>query len=191
MKGTLPLIFHTGYGYSPQMPFGPYSPVTTPLPLVRREGQMYSTQQSHFTGPYYQQPGPNTVAYLNSPSSSSQANLTTSIGVQQKGTIITDPNSNGMVFGPGPSFAASNGSSGGGNISGSSGNQYFHDTWQVFDGFGPGGLWSDWLKSPDGLRPMTPLSPAASPQPIGVGTFGHGLSPFSSGMVPFIYASIE
>ena len=102
---------------------------------------MYSRDPPH-NGPYYHQPGPNTIAYLNLPSPSSPANSVSSVG-------------------PGPSLL-SNG-------------QYFHDPWQALDGFSPGGVWSDWLKSSDSLRPLTPLSPAVSTHP-----FGHGFSSFSS-----------
>ncbi|XP_078437844.1 uncharacterized protein LOC144708412 [Wolffia australiana] len=146
---TNPLVFHTGYGYGHQMSFGPYSPVAT-LPLVRRENPMYSSQDSPHTGPYYHQTGPTTITYLTSPSSS--------------------PSNQTSSFTPGPS-------TGGGN-SGNPGNQYYHDTWHLFDG----GFWSDWLKPPEGMRPLTPLSPVASPRAFPVGPIGHGLSPFSSPM---------
>ncbi|XP_018491540.1 YTH domain-containing protein ECT3 isoform X2 [Raphanus sativus] len=46
------LVYQTGYGYNPQMPYGPYSPAASPLPS---EGQLYSPQQFPFSGasPYY------------------------------------------------------------------------------------------------------------------------------------------
>ncbi|PKA50663.1 Cleavage and polyadenylation specificity factor CPSF30 [Apostasia shenzhenica] len=69
------VMFHTGYGYNPQMPYGPYSPVTTPLPSAGGEGHLYSPQQFPFTGPYYQQPAPPNIPYLHSPTPMSQADL--------------------------------------------------------------------------------------------------------------------
>ncbi|KAJ4773344.1 evolutionarily conserved C-terminal region 5 [Rhynchospora pubera] len=63
------MMFHAGYGYNPQIPYGPYSPAATPLPTVTGDGQFYSPQHFPFSGPgpYYQQqpspysPGPNQV----------------------------------------------------------------------------------------------------------------------------------
>ncbi|XP_078173872.1 evolutionarily conserved C-terminal region 5 [Carex rostrata] len=63
------MMFHAGYGYNPQIPYGPYSPAATPLPTVTSDGQFYSPQHFPFSGsgPYYQQqpnpysPGPNHV----------------------------------------------------------------------------------------------------------------------------------
>ncbi|MQL73968.1 hypothetical protein Taro_006306, partial [Colocasia esculenta] len=181
--GTPPLVFHTGYGYSPQIPCGPFSPATTPLPSVRGDSQVFSVQQFPSTGPYLQQPSPNTVSILNSPAPMSHANLTMPVGVERRGSFLTDQNSNGMLFGPRPCYPISYGSSVRGNISSNSGNSNFYDLRQGFDGFGSGGHWSDWLKSPDGQRSLTPFSPATSPQPIGgLGTFTRSVSPFSSGM---------
>ncbi|KAG0499060.1 hypothetical protein HPP92_003751 [Vanilla planifolia] len=70
------VMFHTGFGYNPHMPYGPYSPVTTPLPAPGGDGQLYSTQNFHFTGPYYQQPTPSNMPYLHTPTPKSQTELT-------------------------------------------------------------------------------------------------------------------
>ncbi|XP_058113450.1 YTH domain-containing protein ECT4-like isoform X2 [Magnolia sinica] len=137
------LLFHTGYGYSPQMPYGPYSPLTPPLP---------------------------------------SAELSMPAGIDQHGTFLSDsPNSSGVLFGPRPGYY---GSFGKGSFAGSSGNPAVYELWQGFDGFGSGGPWSDWSKSSEGQRSLTPLpSPVASPQPIGtVGSFGHNGAPLASGM---------
>jgi YTH domain-containing family protein len=52
------VMFHAGYGYNPQIPYGPYSPAATPLPTVAGDGQFYLPQHFPFSGsgPYYQQP---------------------------------------------------------------------------------------------------------------------------------------
>ncbi|XP_068636944.1 YTH domain-containing protein ECT1 [Aristolochia californica] len=79
------LVFHTGYGYNPQMPYGPYSPVTTPMPSVGGDGQMYSPQQFPFTGPYYQQPVAPNMPYINSQAPVSQPELSIPAGVDPQG----------------------------------------------------------------------------------------------------------
>ncbi|KAK8962870.1 hypothetical protein KSP40_PGU002542 [Platanthera guangdongensis] len=69
------VMFHPGYGYNPQMPYGPYSPVTTPLPASGRDGQLYSPQHFPFTGPYYHQPSTPNISYLHAPTPISQPDL--------------------------------------------------------------------------------------------------------------------
>ncbi|XP_020100180.1 YTH domain-containing family protein 3-like isoform X2 [Ananas comosus] len=65
-----PFMFHTGYGYSPHIPYGPYSPVMPPLPLVNGDIHTYSAQSIPFSEPYYpQQPIPPTMPYLSYPAS--------------------------------------------------------------------------------------------------------------------------
>ncbi|XP_038984279.1 YTH domain-containing protein ECT2-like isoform X2 [Phoenix dactylifera] len=144
------LMYHTGYGYSPQMPYGPYSPVTTPLPPASGDGHLYTPQHFPFSGPYYQQPVPPSMPFLTSPTPVSQAELT--MPVDQRGAFLADAsNSSGMLFGPGPRYHVSYGSFG-----------------------------RDWLKPPDGTGPLTPLLPAASPQPIGaLGPFGQSTMPLA------------
>ncbi|KAF8083270.1 hypothetical protein N665_0786s0014 [Sinapis alba] len=68
------LVYQTGYGYNPQMPYGPYSPAASPLPS---EGQLYS--------PYYQQVVPPSMQYISSPT---QPELTSLVGVDQQGDNI-------------------------------------------------------------------------------------------------------
>ncbi|XP_057967911.1 YTH domain-containing protein ECT4 isoform X2 [Malania oleifera] len=160
------LMFHTGFGYSPQMPYGPYSPVTTPLPSVGGDGQLYSPQQFQFSGtPYYQQLVSPSMPYITSPTPVSQPELTTLVSEHQQ--------HDGMLFGPRPCYPPPLGSFGRGNFPGNSGTLGFHDLQQGFDGFGSAGLWSDWSKPADRQRSFTPLSPAVSPQPTGtLGSFG-------------------
>ncbi|KAM6562858.1 hypothetical protein CsatB_022856 [Cannabis sativa] len=176
------LVFHSGYGYNPQMPYGPYSPVTTPLPSVGGDAQMYSPQQFQYSGPpYYQQLGPSSMPYMSSRTPGSQPELTTLLGADQQG--------DSMLFGPRPGYSAV-GSFGRGSFPGNPGSPGFHDMQQGFDGLRSGGIWSDWSKSSDRQRSFTPLSPAASPQPIGpIGSFGqnagmasqHQRSPYGFG----------
>ncbi|XP_043713636.1 YTH domain-containing protein ECT4-like isoform X2 [Telopea speciosissima] len=162
------LVFHTGFGCNPQMPYGPYSPVTTPLPSARGDGQLYSPQQFPFAGqPYYQQPVPPSMPYISSPTPVSQAELTMPVSIDQQG--------DGMLFGPRPGYPPPFSSFGiGNNFDGNSGRGSFYDLRQGYEGFGSGAPWSDWSKPMDGQRSLSPLSsPAASPQPFG--SFGHNI----------------
>ena len=80
-----------------------------------------------------------------------------------------------MVFGPRPGYTGV-GSFGRGSFPGNPGSLGFHDLQQGFDGLRSGGIWSDWSKPSDRQRPLTPFSPAVSPQPIGpVGSFGQNV----------------
>ncbi|KAK6915232.1 YTH domain [Dillenia turbinata] len=159
------LMFHTGFGYSPQMPYGPYSPVTTPIPSVGGDAQLYSPQQFPYSGPpYYQQLVPPSMPYLTSPTPASQSELTALVNLDQQG--------DSMVFGPRPGYPAPVGSFGRGSFPATPGTLGFNDQ-QGFDGYRSGGLWSDWSKPSDRQRP---LSPALSPQPIGAfGSFGQNV----------------
>ncbi|XVF23275.1 hypothetical protein REPUB_Repub13aG0022300 [Reevesia pubescens] len=160
------LVFHTGYGYNPQMPYGPYSPVTTPLPNVGGDAQLYSPQQFPFSGPqYYQQLVPPSMPYITSPTTVSQPELTTLVNVDQQG--------DNMLFGPRPSYPTPLGSFGRGSFPGNPGTLGFNDLQQGFDGLRSGGLWSDWSKPSDRQRSLTPISPTLSPQPIG--PIGHNV----------------
>ncbi|XP_021906407.1 uncharacterized protein LOC110821032 isoform X3 [Carica papaya] len=163
------LVFHTGYGYSPQMPYGPYSPVTTPLPSVGGDAQLYSHQQFPFSGqPYYQQLVPPSMPYITSPTPVSQPDVTSLMGVDQQG--------DNMLFGPRPNYPPPVGSFGRGSFPGNPGTIGFPDLQQGFDGLRSGGLWSDWSKPSDRQRPLTPISPAVSPQPISpLGSFGQNV----------------
>jgi len=177
------LMFHTSYGYNPQiLPYRAYSPVTTPLPSASGDSQLYS-QQFPFPGPYYQQTPPS-MSYLTSPSSISPPDLT--MPVEHQGAFLADNSkSNGMLFGPRPDYPLPYSYFGTESFAGNSGNPGLYDVRQGFDGFGSGGFWSDWLKSPEGAGCVNPFSsPAASPQPIGAfRSFGQGIGPLSSGVV--------
>ncbi|XP_019448459.1 PREDICTED: uncharacterized protein LOC109351410 isoform X2 [Lupinus angustifolius] len=152
------LIFHSGYGFNPQIPYGPYSPVTTPLPSVGGDAQLYS-QQFPYTGPsYYHHLVPPSVSYLNSPTQVSQPELTNLVGIDQQ--------VDSMFFGPRPGYP-SVGSFGRGSFPGAPGSLGFHDSQQGFDGPRSGGIWSDSSKPSERQRSLVPLSPSVSPQPIG------------------------
>lgn len=108
------VVYHTGYGYSPQMPYGPYSPVATPLPSISGDGQLYSTQQFQYQGAYYQQPSPPSMPYLSSPTPIPQSDWT--MPIDQQGAFTADTsNFNPQLFGPRPGYQVSYGSFGRGS----------------------------------------------------------------------------
>ncbi|XP_028759088.1 YTH domain-containing protein ECT4 isoform X2 [Neltuma alba] len=161
------LLFHSGYGFNPQMPYGPYSPVTTPLPSVGGDPQLYSPQQFPYSGPpYYHQLVSPSLPYISSPAPTSQPELTNLVGVDRPG--------DSMVLGPRPGYP-SMGSFGRGSFPGAPGSFGFHDSQQGFDGSrsAGSGIWSDSSKPSERQMSMMPLSPAVSPQPLGsLGSFG-------------------
>ncbi|XP_021278354.1 YTH domain-containing family protein 2 isoform X2 [Herrania umbratica] len=46
------LLLHAGYGFTPEMSYGQYSPVGTPLPSLLVEGPLYASQQVPFPPTY-------------------------------------------------------------------------------------------------------------------------------------------
>ncbi|KAI3759843.1 hypothetical protein L6452_07944 [Arctium lappa] len=165
------LVFHTGYGYNSQMPYGPYSPVTTPLPSVGGDAQLYSTQQYTFPGsPYYQHPGPPTLPYITSPTPVSQPELN---------SLVSSEHVDGVLYGPRPGYSSPLGSLGRGNLSvNPPGRLGFQDSQQNMDALRTRGLWSDWRGQSDRQRSFVPLSPSVSPQAIS--TFGSFQQNFGS-----------
>lgn len=147
------------------MPYGPYSPVTTPS--VGADAHLYSPQQFPFSGPpYYQQMLHNSMPY--SPTPASQPDLST--------LINSDQQNDNIVFGQRQGYPHPVGSFGRGSIPGNPNTIGFHDFGQGFDGLQPGGLWSEWTKPVDRQRPFSPIPPAISPQPIGsFGSFGQNV----------------
>ncbi|KAM7261731.1 hypothetical protein ACFE04_020808 [Oxalis oulophora] len=162
------LVYHTGYGYNPQMPYGPYSPVTTPIPSPGGEAHLYSPQQFPFSGtPYYQQlVDPNMpMPYMPPPSPVSQQEFHSFVNMDQQ--------RDSGLFGPRPGYPPSPlGSFGRGNFPGNHG---FHDSHPggFNNGLRSGGLWSDWTKPSDRQRPLAPISPGIPPQPYNmIGSIG-------------------
>ncbi|XP_050218380.1 YTH domain-containing protein ECT1-like [Mercurialis annua] len=98
------IMFHSGYGFNPEMAYGQYSPVATPLPLML-DGQLYSPQQIPFAPSYYPQSAP-----PNAPSSVPSSEL-----------ITSENNTDNLLYGPGSGYLVQFGSYGGGNISGTPG----------------------------------------------------------------------
>lgn len=52
------LVFNSGYGFNPQMAYGQYTTVATPLPSLIMDRQLYAPHQNTFAQPYYPQPVP-------------------------------------------------------------------------------------------------------------------------------------
>ncbi|KAJ7952091.1 evolutionarily conserved C-terminal region 5 [Quillaja saponaria] len=163
-----PPLFHSGYGYNPQMPYGPYSPVTSPLPSVGGDAQLYSPQQFPYSGtPYYQQLVPPSMPYLSSSTLVSQSDVTNLVGIDQQGDSV--------LFGSGQGYPPV-GFFSRGSFPGTPGTFGFHNSQKGFDGFKSGGLWSDSSKPSDRQRSLMSMPPTISPQPIGpLGSFGQDL----------------
>ncbi|CAK7345839.1 unnamed protein product [Dovyalis caffra] len=96
------LMFHSGYGYNPDMGYGQYSPMAAPLTPVMLDGQLYSPQQIPFS-PFY---------HPNVPSSGP-------LGPSE--LMSSESNSDNSFFGTGSGYLVHYGSFGGGNISGAPG----------------------------------------------------------------------
>lgn len=144
------------------MPYGPYSPVTTSLPLVGAEPQLYSAQQFPYSDqPYYQQVVPLSMSYISSPALVLQPDLSTLVTVDQQG--------DGLLFGPRLDYAPIGGSLHRESFARNPWSFDFHDLQQGLDGLRSGGLWS---RPTDSQRSYAPLSPTVSPQPIGSVSLG-------------------
>ncbi|XP_022891318.1 uncharacterized protein LOC111406247 isoform X2 [Olea europaea var. sylvestris] len=149
------------------MPYGPYGPISTPSHPVGGDTPIYSPQQYTYSRqPYYQQVVSPTLPYI---APSSPVSLADSF-------VNVDQLVDGRLHGPGMGYASSFESSGRGNYSGNPGGVGFQDMWQGFDAYRTGGLWSDWPKSSDRQRPLTPVSLSASSQANGsFGSFGQNV----------------
>lgn len=104
-------MFHSGYGFNHEMPYGQYSPVATPLPSLMVDGQLYSPQQVPFSPSYYAQATAPSLPHMSSAIPISPADLM----LPESSSIDT------MLFGPGSGYLAGFGSFGGGNLSGNLG----------------------------------------------------------------------
>ncbi|XP_021816772.1 uncharacterized protein LOC110759056 isoform X1 [Prunus avium] len=102
------LLFHSGYGFNPEIAYGQYSPVATPLPSVMVDGQLYSTQQVPFSPSYYPQPSPPSMSHISS-----------AIPVSPTELMTSESNStDNMAFGPGSGYLVNFRSFSGGDPSG-------------------------------------------------------------------------
>lgn len=160
------ILYHTGYAYAPQMPYGSYSPAGTPLPSIREDSQLYGTRQFQYTGPFYQQAVPPGVQYISSATPMSQAELSTSVGTDQStfhgdGSNADFVNGNGMSMPPRPGYPMAYGSFGRG----------------VLPVTITSGSWSDSTNVSEGQqRPTSTSNPAFISQQIpALGSFGQNI----------------
>ncbi|KAL3585604.1 hypothetical protein D5086_012471 [Populus alba] len=96
------LMYHSGYGFNPDMGHGQYSPMATPLTPIMLDGQLYSPQQVPFSQFYH----PDVPS--SGPLGSSEL-------------MSFESNSGNSFFGPGSGYLVHYGSFGGGNMSGAPG----------------------------------------------------------------------
>ncbi|XP_050374209.1 YTH domain-containing protein ECT1 isoform X2 [Argentina anserina] len=105
------LVYHSGYGFNPEIAYGQYSPVATPLASYMVDGQLYSPQQVPFSPTYYPQP-----------SSPSLPPITSAIPVTPAELMTSESSStDNMAFGPGSNDFVNFRSFSGGDMSGSFG----------------------------------------------------------------------
>ncbi|XP_015881762.3 YTH domain-containing protein ECT4 [Ziziphus jujuba] len=105
------LVFHSGYGFNPEIAYGQYSPVATHLPSVMVDGQLYSSQQVPFSPSYFPQSAPPNLSHISSAVPVSPTELLTS----ESSSI------DNMLFGPGSGYLVNFGSLGGANLTGNIG----------------------------------------------------------------------
>ncbi|XP_024192369.1 YTH domain-containing protein ECT4 isoform X3 [Rosa chinensis] len=105
------LLYHSGYGFNPEIAYGPYSPVATPLASYLVDGQLYSPQQVPFSPSYYPQPSPPSLSHINS-----------AIPVTPTERMTSESSStDNMAFGPGSGYFVNFRSFSGGDLSGNLG----------------------------------------------------------------------
>lgn len=100
------IVFHSGYGFNPDMAYGQYSPVATPMPSVMLDGQLYSPQQVPFSPSYYPQ-----QAAPGLPHGSSAVPVSPTEMISPESSTFDN-----MLYGPGTGFLLNFGSFGGGNL---------------------------------------------------------------------------
>lgn len=100
------LMFHSGYGFNPEMAYGQYSPIATPLPSIMVEGQLYSPQQIPFSPSYYPQHGP--------------PNAPSALPVSPSEMMTSESSGDNLLFGPSSGYFVHFGSYGV-NVSGNPG----------------------------------------------------------------------
>ncbi|XP_021893472.1 uncharacterized protein LOC110811325 isoform X1 [Carica papaya] len=102
------LLFHSGFGFNPEMVYGQYSPIATPLHSMMMEGQLYSPQQFPFSPTFYPQHG----------QQHAPATLSSAVPVSPPELMTSESSGENLLFGPGSGYLVPFGSLGGGNISG-------------------------------------------------------------------------
>uniref|UniRef100_A0A7N0ZYF1 YTH domain-containing family protein n=1 Tax=Kalanchoe fedtschenkoi TaxID=63787 RepID=A0A7N0ZYF1_KALFE len=133
------------------MPYGPYSPVTTPLPSVHADGQLYSPHHFPFSGPPFYQHTVPSMPFITSSTPVSQPDLA---------SLMTPSLQNdGTPLGTNPSYPPSVGNFGHSNFPGNAESPGFHGLSPGYEGFGPVASWFDWSKPAGRQRSPSPFSP--------------------------------
>ncbi|XP_042505489.1 YTH domain-containing protein ECT2-like [Macadamia integrifolia] len=74
------LMYHHGYGYAP---YGPYSPVGSPVPTMGHDGQLYGPQHYQYPTPCYQRPIPSSGPCTHNQSAAPHGDVSTSVAPEQ------------------------------------------------------------------------------------------------------------
>lgn len=156
MYNENPLFFPPGYGFDPQMAFGQFSPIASPLSPFMIDGQLYS-HQIPVSPPYYAPPVSPGLPHVTSALPASQPDL---VAPGSTGHEI-----DGTHFGPGSGYYIPVGSFGGGELSGSSNMGFYNYQGE----FGSGQSLSNRPNPADSGRYMSQMTSAGLyPQPVGI-----------------------
>lgn len=101
------LMYHPHYGFNPEVAYGQYSPVASPMPSIMFEGQMYSPHQIPFSPSLYPQPG--------------VQNISSSVPLSPTELMAAEGTGERLLFGPGSGYFMHYGTYGGGNVAGNTG----------------------------------------------------------------------
>ncbi|XWS34559.1 hypothetical protein CRYUN_Cryun21dG0048600 [Craigia yunnanensis] len=154
---TASLGFH-GFGHSAQMPHRPYAPVSSHLPPVADPTRLPNASHFPTSDSSYHQPS----VPLNIPHVTSKAQFS-----HLEFLVNLEQQVDGKRFGLRPNYLPQSGLYGGqSNFFGTSGK--LCSSYQGFNGFGAGGVCSDWSKPFSGKSSLFHLSyPAATPKQVG------------------------
>lgn len=162
------LVFSSGYGFNPQMAYGQYTNVATPLPSLMVDRQLYSPHQNPFSQPYYPQPIPS-VPNISSAVSVPQTELMAPESSVQEGF------SGNMRSSQGSSYVIQFGSFGRGGLSQ---NSAYGPGSSNFQGeFVPPNFLPNQSNLPEADVSLSSVtSQAAHPQPVGIlGSYEHNV----------------
>jgi len=85
------LGLHSPYGFNSQMAYGQYSPVSTPVPPIMVDNQLFSHQQIPVSPQYYPQPVGSSMPHMSAAIPVSHAEMVTPKGTYLKKASASPP----------------------------------------------------------------------------------------------------
>uniref|UniRef100_A0A0C9RI09 TSA: Wollemia nobilis Ref_Wollemi_Transcript_19055_2823 transcribed RNA sequence n=1 Tax=Wollemia nobilis TaxID=56998 RepID=A0A0C9RI09_9CONI len=178
------ILYHPGYAYAPQMPYGPYSPAGSPLTTFRTDGQVYSPQPFQYPGPFFQQPVPSGSHYISSPTPVSHGDVPNSVGADQtsfpaEGSNANFFNGSGVNMSPRHGYSVTYSSYPRGGVSPVTNNSpRYQDSRHGYDGMKHSSSWTDSTRASQGQqRPTSTAVTSVISQPTPLGPFGQNFRP--------------